>query len=68
VIQLVKVDVVSQRFEGTFLLGLRIEGGAISPDLSNVDDAVVNKRDDGSLHATAAWYLSRIDFPNAVSY
>ena len=42
VIQLVKVDVVSQRFEGTFLLGLRIEGGAISPDLSNVDDAVVN--------------------------
>ena len=62
-----RVDAVSQQFSCQFLLGLRVVGGARDEDLKN-PEATVNKHDDGSLHASLAWYATRIELSNAINF
>ena len=36
--------------------------------LKLIQTVLTKKDEDGKMRATAAWYLSKIDFPNAVQY
>ena len=59
-----------------YLLRLPKSYGEKSPYLGDFKDDLkscskddsTRKDEDGKMHATAAWYLSKIDFPNAVQY
>ena len=62
-----RIDLTSQRFEGQLLLGLRIAGGALDPDLCRKEETVTTD-DEGNLKASAGWYASKFEMANASSY
>ena len=61
------IDLSRQRFAGELLLGLRIVNGALDPSLCKPGE-VVTTDDDGNLHASAAWYASKMEMANAAAY
>jgi hypothetical protein len=76
--KITNVDVVNQHFEGAIHIGLHIKDAFADADLKRFtgeykkgfSDEVKNstiEHPDGSLHPSAAWYLSNIVFPNAVT-
>ena len=62
-----RIDLTSQRFEGQLLLGLRIAGGALDPNMCRKEKTVITD-DEGNLKASAGWYASKFETANASSY
>lgn len=69
VTQITNISILESRFTAQFYIELRIDGGALDPDLSAPGDAFpLDANGKPTFLPPAGWYVKQFDFNNAVSY
>ena len=67
--QISRVAPLQQCFDAHFVVRARFIGGALDPDLSRPStDFPYDQAGCPTLRPSAAWFLEKIDFNNALSY